>query len=119
METCGLRVCYTEVMAEIKRIDIKEFRERGYLQEANRRFFHPLGLALEVTINDETGEETLSGVWDYREDPEGITFGGSDNYGLDALKAENVSYDWQVHESARIKFFGQVIQPLDNALDKR
>jgi hypothetical protein len=58
----------------VKRIDIKEFREKGYLQEANRLFFHPLGLALEVIIDKETGEEKLGGIWDYREDPEGILF---------------------------------------------
>ena len=57
----------------IKRIDIKEFREAGYLQEANRQFFHPLGLALEVVLNED-GTETLGGVWDYRDDPEGIVF---------------------------------------------
>jgi hypothetical protein len=60
---------------EIKRIDIKEFREKGFLQEVNRKFFHPLGLALEVIINEETGEETLGGIWDYRDDPEGMFFG--------------------------------------------
>ncbi len=38
---------------EIERIDIKEFREKGYLQEVNRRFFHPLGLALEIIIKDD------------------------------------------------------------------
>lgn len=59
---------------ERKRIDIKEFRERGYLQEANRLFFHPLGLALEIIIDEETGEEKLGGVWDSRDDPEGILF---------------------------------------------
>lgn len=59
---------------KIKKIDIKEFRELGFLQEANRLFFHPLGLALEVNVNDD-GTEELSGVWDYREDPEGILFG--------------------------------------------
>lgn len=40
---------------KIKRIDIKEFREEGFLQEVNRQFFHPLGLALEVLIDDEEG----------------------------------------------------------------
>lgn len=60
-----------------KRIDIKEFREKGFLQEVNRKFFHPLGLALEVIINDGTGEETLGGMWDYRDDPEGIFFGSA------------------------------------------
>lgn len=78
---------------EIKRMDIKEFREQGFLQEANRLFFHPLGLALEATIewpDDVTEEEkkkyiketnhprakwVLGGVWDYRDDPEGMLFG--------------------------------------------
>ena len=32
------------------KIDVKEFREKGYLQELNRRFLHPLGLALEIII---------------------------------------------------------------------
>jgi hypothetical protein len=59
---------------KVKRMDIKEFREKGYLQEANRLFFHPLGLALEVIINEETGEEKLGGIWDFRDDPEGLYF---------------------------------------------
>ena len=57
---------------EIKKIEIEDFRKIGYLQEANRRFFHPLGLALEVSIED--GKESISGVWDYREDKEGIYY---------------------------------------------
>jgi len=57
----------------IKKIDIKEFREKGYLQELNRKFLHPLGLALEVLINDD-GKEELGGIWDYREDDEGIYY---------------------------------------------
>ena len=63
------------MVQDIKRIDIKEFREQGFLQEVNRKFFHPLGLALEVIIDDDTGEEKLGGVWDYRDDPEGMFFG--------------------------------------------
>lgn len=61
-------------MSEIKKIDIKEFREMGLLVEANRTFFHPLGLALEVTIEDD-GTEKLGGIWDYRDDPEGMLYG--------------------------------------------
>lgn len=61
---------------EVKRIDIKEFREKGYLQEANRLFFHPLGLALEIVIDD-NDNYSLGGVWDYRNDPEGMFFGDS------------------------------------------
>lgn len=58
---------------QIKRMDINEFREKGYLQEVNRRFFHPLGLALEISV-DENGDMELSGVQDYREDDEGMYF---------------------------------------------
>ena len=59
---------------EVKRIPIDEFRRYGFLQEANRQFFHPLGLALEIAVDPETGEEKLGGIWDYRGDPEGIIF---------------------------------------------
>ncbi len=61
-------------MKKVKRIDIKEFRALGFLQEANRLFFHPLGLALEVIVDEENGAEMLGGVWDYRDDPEGMFF---------------------------------------------
>ena len=62
-------------MDGINYMDIGEFREFGYLQEVNRMFFHPLGLALEVSIDEETGVESISGVWDYRADPEGMSYG--------------------------------------------
>jgi hypothetical protein len=57
----------------IKTMSIKDFRAEGFLQEANRMFFHPLGLALSVSIDDD-GVETLDAVWDYRDDPMGIIF---------------------------------------------
>jgi len=57
----------------IKTIEIKEFREKGYLQELNRRFLHPLGLALGIIVNDD-GTESLKEIWDYREDKEGIYY---------------------------------------------
>ena len=76
---------------EIKRIDIKEFRELGYLQEANRLFFHPLGLALEI-VQEEDGSERLGGVWDYREDPEGMAFAPETLNSIEALQMA-----WHVH----------------------
>ena len=84
---------------EIKKIDIKDFRESGYLQEANRRFFHPLGLALEVSIEDE--KELISGIWDYREDKEGIY------------------YDIQNSESERKKRFLKNKNFIDSQLKER
>ena len=92
---------------DIKRLDIKEFREKGFLQEANRLFFHPLGLALEIEIDDVTGIERLSSVWDYRDDPEGMLFG--DN----VIKQSKIDYVEELKESKRIirtKLIGDIIQ---------
>lgn len=58
----------------MKYMDIAEFRDGGYLLEVNRRFFHPLGLALECTQEDD-GSQRLSGIQDHRDDPEGIIYG--------------------------------------------
>ena len=90
---------------EVRRIDIKEFRELGLLQEVNRQFFHPLGLALEVVV-DEDGGERLGGVWDSRDDPEGFTFDE-----VDQEKATRV-VQWQVAASRRRRErLGFVVQP--------
>jgi hypothetical protein len=61
-------------MSDIKSMEIKEFVEKGFLQEVNRKFFHPLGLALAVKDNED-GTWSLHEVWDYRDDPEGMFFG--------------------------------------------
>jgi len=44
-------------MSDVKHIDPKEFKELGFLQECNRLFFHPHGLALELTsITEDEGD---------------------------------------------------------------
>lgn len=93
-------------MSDIKYIDIKEFREQGYLQELNRKFLHPLGLALEVRV-DENGKETLGRVWDYRDDPEGMNFGD----GIDVHKALAIEHLWHAKAVTRLKTLGYVVQP--------
>jgi hypothetical protein len=60
-------------MSETKYINPKEFRENGYLQELNRRFLHPLGLALAIK-KAENNTEYIIGVIDCREDEEGFIF---------------------------------------------
>lgn len=91
---------------EIKYMDISEFRKMGLLQEVNRRFFHPMGLALEVKI-DEEGNESLGGIWDYRDDPEGIHF---DPTRINETKIKNVDAAIDAKSEVRIKMFGNVIQ---------
>ena len=56
----------------MKVLALEELRESGLLQEANRQFFHPLGLALSVCI-DEDLNEALE-ILDGRDDREGFIF---------------------------------------------
>lgn len=95
----------------VKRMNIKEFLEEGYLQEANRRFFHPLGLALEVIIDDDTGEYKLGGVWDYRDDPEGMLFGDLTK-DANKFKALKVADQKEKKAIVRNERYGFIIQPL-------
>lgn len=67
--------------------DLNKFRDFGYLQEVNRQFFHPLGLALAVTEDDETGDVVgIAGIIDNRNDPEGMFYAD----GIDPVKWKNV-----------------------------
>lgn len=92
----------------IKRMGAKEFREVGFLHEVNRLVLHPLGLALEVVVNDD-GSETIGGVWDYRDDPEGMIFGrGCDKAKIAAVDAERAR-----HEPHRVALMGAAVQPPD------
>lgn len=142
-------------MNKINRIDIKEFREQGYLREVNRRFFHRLGLALEVLVLDSglfDGDEKdiekfneeltelynkifkidltdyqesilkglfsvakngfiISGVRDYRDDPEGIYFGSIDKSAVE--KGKRITEEMKSKKKAREKLLGFDIQPLE------
>jgi hypothetical protein len=101
---------------EIKYMDIKEFREKGYLQEVNRRFLHPLGLALEIII-DETGTEKLGGIWDYRDDGEGIYYDlkNSDEQRINKFKRNRnfIDSELKIIGDGRLKKLGFVIEPIN------
>lgn len=92
---------------DIRYMDIKEFRDVGFLQEANRLFFHPLGLALDVNV-DADGTWRLHGVQDYRDDPEGFLFAN----GVDQEKANRVSDERMRHWEARHALMGSHVQPV-------
>ena len=91
-------------------MDIKEFREGGYLQEVNRRFLHPLGLALEIDVHAD-GSESLGGIWDSRRDPEGICF-DEGNQEQRRGRQEKVDEQERLRQSARTQGLGYWIQPL-------
>jgi hypothetical protein len=95
-------------MSTINYMSIEEFVDGGYLQEVNRRFMHPLGLALEVSVEGE--QYALSGVWDYRDDPEGMCFARGT---VDRDKADRIELELAQKIQSRKELLGYDIQPVD------
>lgn len=99
----------------VKYMDLKEFREKGYLQEVNRRFFHPLGLALEMAVSDDI--EILNGIWDFRDDPDGIYYDveHSTQKRKDTFKRKKEFIDEQFNKfkESRMDILGFDIEPVD------
>jgi len=99
-----------------KRMSAKEFRELGYLQELNRRFLHPLGLGLEI-VQEKDGTERFGGVWDYREDPEGLLYGlkdEADQSRLDRFKRNAGFIDSEIEWRTKMRqgMLGYGIEPI-------
>jgi hypothetical protein len=95
-----------------KSIPWEEVVSSGLLLEANRRFFHPLGMAL-YTSQDEEGKVVGVGIFDAREDELGFYFEGlSAN---DVTKGYEIQAMLETKRAARMARFGSVIQPLIEA----
>lgn len=92
-----------------KKLSVKEFREHGYLQELNRKFLHPLGLALEVVL-EKDGSERFGEVWDSRDDPEGMFYGPDM---IDPEKARVIAQEAEFKAATRWEELGYVIQPVE------
>lgn len=90
-----------------KTIPLTELRDTGYLQEANRQFFHPLGLALTVDLDTDTLY-----VQDWRDiDNEGGFF--AEHELVDAeQKAANIAHELQLRAPQRVAYCGHIIQPI-------
>ena len=89
-------------------IDLNQFIDEGYLQEVNRQFFHPLGLALCVVVEAD-GSSKIDGILDYRSDPEGIAFAPDV---LSIEKATNVALVQQYRKPHRATALGFWVQPV-------
>lgn len=92
------------------KMDLKEFYEEGYLQEVNRLFFHPLGLALTVEKHQD-GTYKLGYIIDEREDPEGFIFQDISEE-KEVSRGEKIDKLREEKAKARRKKFGWAVQPL-------
>ena len=95
-------------MAEVKYMSVAEFRDEGYLQELNRRFLHPLGLALEVCVGED-GQESFGQIWDGRDDPEGFIYGEDT---IELGKVRNIRQLENGRTTTRIDALGFWVQPV-------
>lgn len=96
----------------IKYIDLGEFRDQGYLQELNRQFLHPLGLAMELrqTAN---GQWEFGGIWDYRKDVEGLYYSGGTLRSKEACEKEKrIAAELVARIPIRRRILGFFIQPV-------
>lgn len=96
-------------MGEPKRMSAEEFRDLGYLQEVNRLFLHPLGLALGVVVGED-GSVRFGDVWDHRDDPEGLIF---DHDLIDREKANRITAETATRYGTRFDALGFWQQPAD------
>lgn len=96
--------------SRLPEMSLREFLDEGYLQEVNRRFFHPLGLALSVKVDDD-GHVSLHNIWDGRDDPEGFTFEGWTP--ADQVRGEVIEARLQHGLTVRQEHLGFGIQPLE------
>ena len=98
-------------MSSIKFLSMEELHRSGLLQEVNRQFFHPRGLMMSVVTDDNRGDFSFGGIIDYREDPEGCTFGELDPAEANR-KAKAVQELFDSKKDQREKELGYIIQPL-------
>lgn len=92
---------------------VSEFRKEGYLQEVNRLFFHPLGLALSVAV-DEDGSESFGPIWDDRKDPAGIRFADDVIDEEFRSRVEKINKEFVGRFGARQAFLGYTVQPFQD-----
>lgn len=87
----GLAVLKTRDYEHDNAMDPEEFQALGLLQELNRLFLHPRGLALAVTI-EEGPYMRLGPIYDYRDEPEGIEFARGE------IDEEKVTTVWKMRQ---------------------
>jgi hypothetical protein len=92
-------------------MDESELFDQGFVLEANRQFFHPLGLCLVVQLT-EVGPRLR--VLDHRERPCGVRYEAewdedvcADRHG----KIANVGALWEERAGRRLDRYGYIVQP--------
>lgn len=92
-------------------VDEEELLDEGYILEANRQFFHPLGLELVAQVAD---DGLRLRVMDRREMPAGLVFEREEDEkvsGARRRKIARVACLWETRAQARLDRYGFIVQP--------
>lgn len=96
-------------------LPLEELVSEGYLQEVNRRFLHPLGLALTVHTDDSQKYGFIY-IQDHRDSLDGMYF--ADLSDSDSLrKVNNIERLLSKKGAARRIKIGRMIQPIGSKMD--
>lgn len=108
-------------MKEQRLMDLAAFRDEGYLQEVNRQFFHPLGLALALVTDDSGGGDAKLCVMDERHDAEGWRFVINNAQELRDLmtQRDKILAEVDLRAPTRTKALGYWVQPLEYFSDRK
>lgn len=90
-------------------IGTQELLDKGIIQEVNRLFLHPRGMALAVSSDDETNESKLI-MLDDRDDDTGFYYPDG------VITQEKKKHCLKLHESKvvhRVNNLGYVVQAMD------
>lgn len=100
---------------DVKFMNLQEFVDFGLLQEVNRQWAHPRGLAFAVAC-DENMQPLYLLVQDRRTDSEGVIY---DSSTLDVDKACRVRDDYVARGLIRIRALGFVVQPIEGETNEK
>ena len=87
-------------------VEPKELLETGLVQEVNRHFFHPRGMALAVVVEDD-GTHSGIVVQDHRKEPGGMLFGPN---GISDTKKAHAEQLLRKNLPERVRAIGGLIQ---------
>lgn len=104
----------------MEHVALSELRDFGHLQEVNRLYFHPRGMALAIAFDIDDGvHPAVLGrlvVLDYRREPLGFVFDwptrDPDDLADSVAKAARVAEDMAAREPARRAALGFCIEPM-------
>jgi len=105
---------------EVPVMSVKEFMDFGYLQEMNRTFLHPLGLALQLRHNGNLW--ALDCIKDFRKDDTGLIYGFAqktqEELQPNVEKAGRVRDEMLARRAVREKELGYAVEGIFNYEDK-